>query len=564
MDLETTAAMAGKLGDAGIQGSEAGTALRAVLLQLSGATPQAQKVLHKLGVSVKDANGNMRAVPEILSDLDEAMRGFGTAQRAEMTKTIRGTEAMSAATVRMAQAGTGSLQEYAKSLHETGSAARVAAKINDNTAGALKTLGSRAEALAISLGTLLLPALTDMIGQLIPGIDHVNAWADANPAVIRGLALAAAVLFGMRGALLGIRLILQPLIMAYYVFNGLLASVIWVAGAAMSTFAFLGRAMLLLGRVARGAAASGLRVLGGAIRFVGRSLVWAGRVALANPIIAVLTLIAVAAYAIYENWDGFVAYFEDKIDRVRAAFDVGLINGVWAVLSEFNPFRMALDGAIALAKFLWEKLDAGTRALVSGAWGVLKEFNPFKAAMDGAIALARYLWDTLTQAFDIDLFEKGVAMINSLKDGIWSVLTGMVEAIKAKLQSIVPGWMMDAWNWVKGDEQPAPATAGVADQPQARGGRATGGPVRAGMIYRWLEEGQEMFSPAVDGNVISNRQLRGMRQGGGRSMSISLGGVVIHAAPGQSPMDIARAVRAEVERLISESGALHDGGEYAG
>jgi len=222
----------------------------------------------------------------------------------------------------------------------------------------------------------------------------------------------------------------------------------------------------------------------------------------------------------------------------------------------------ALDGAIALAKFLWEKLDAGTRALLSGAWAMIKEYNPFAGAFEGAKELARYIGDTLSKAFDIDLFEKGVAMIKSLKDGIWSVLTEMVASIKSKLASIVPDWMT---NWGERGSQPPTAYQNNADEfSGVTGGRATGGPVRAGMIYRWLEEGQEMFSPAVDGNVISNRQLRGMRQGGGRSMSISLGGVVIHAAPGQSPMDIARAVRAEFERLISESGALHDGGEYAG
>lgn len=522
LDLETTAAMAGKLGDAGIQGSEAGTALRAVLLQLSGATPQAQKVLQKLGVSVKDASGNMRAVPEILADLDEAMRGFGTAQRAEMTKTIFGTEAMSAATVLMAQAGTGSLQKYAESLHETGSAARVAAKINDNTAGALKTLASRAEALSIALGSKVLPMIVEFIDYMVPLLDRLTEWADANPEIIRGLALAAAALFGMRVALLSMRIVMQPLIMAYWVLNGVLGGLIWTFGAAIKVFSITRSALMLLGGVARGAAALGLRVLGGAIRFVGRSLLWAGRVALANPIIAVLTLIAVAAYAIYENWDGFVAYFQDKVDRVRAAFDTGLLNGVWALLSEFNPFAMAFDGAIALAKFIWEKLVG---------------------------------------AFDIDLFDKGAEMITSLKDGIWSVLTGMVEGIKAKLQSIVPDWMIDAWNWVKGDD-PAPSPGGGAAQGEY-GKRATGGPVRAGMIYRWLEEGQEMFTPAVDGHVISSRQLRGMRQGGGRSLSLNLGGVVIHAAPGQSPTDIARAVRSEVERLMSESGALHDGGEYA-
>lgn len=523
VDLETTAAMAGKLGDAGIQGSNAGTALRSVLLQLSGATPQAQKVLDKLGVSVQDANGDMRKVPDILSDLDEAMRGFGSAQRAEMTKTIFGTESMSAATVLMAQAGTGSLQAYAKSLHETGSAARVAAKINDNAAGAIKTLQSRAEALAISLGTLLLPALTDMINALLPVIDKLNAWADANPDMVRSIAYVAAALFGLRVALLIVRFGVQTVVMAYWAFNAVLGAAIWVAGALASTVAVLGRALLWMGRMALRAGAFGLRILGLAFRFVGRALLWAGRAALANPLGLALLAIAGVAYAIYDSWDGFVAYFTDKIERVRAAFDVGLINGVFAVIKEFNPFLMALDGARALGQYIAGKLVA---------------------------------------VFDINLFDKGVAMIKSLKDGIWSVLTGMVDGIKAKLSSILPDWMKDLAGG-SGDGASAPANA-PDEFSGVSGGRATGGPVRAGAIYRWMEQGQEFFQPAVDGNVISNRQVKALRQGGrSGARSISLGGINIYAAPGQSPGDIARAVRREIERVLHEGGALHDGGAYA-
>jgi hypothetical protein len=270
--------------------------------------------------------------------------------------------------------------------------------------------------------------------------------------------------------------------------------------------------------VGAGGATLGLRLLAGAIRLVGRSLLWAGRLALANPLIAVLTALAGIAYAIYENWDGFVAYFIDKVDRVRAAFDTGLLNGIWAAIREFNPFTLALDGAIALAEYIWNKL---------------------------------------VSAFDLDLFDKGAAMISSLKDGIWSVLVGMVEAIKAKLQSIVPGWMIDAWNWVKGDE---PAATGAETAPA--GGRALGGPVRAGQIYRWMEQGEELFSPAVDGHVISNRDVRAMRKGG-TTRQINLGGIVINAAPGQSPRDIAREVLREVERKMSAAAPLHDGGDYA-
>ena len=145
----------------------------------------------------------------------------------------------------------------------------------------------------------------------------------------------------------------------------------------------------------------------------------------------------------------------------------------------------------------------------------------------------------------------------------------MVDAIQAKLSGIVPDWMQDAWNWVSGDDEGSKierANTRAEDLDIGRGsvpGRALGGAVRAGQIYRWMEEGEEFFSPQSDGTVISNREVRAMRSGQRAGASFSMGDVVIHAQPNQSPMDIARAVRRELERFAQGS-ALHDGGDYAG
>lgn len=393
--------------------------------------------------------------------------------------------------------------------------------VASTTAAKLVVLSNHAKRLATTIGTPLLSSINDLVDALAPFLTMANNWMEENPLLVRGLTLAAVGFLGLRAALLAGRFAIQTVLMAYWAFNGALAAIIWTAGTAVRVLGWFGSALLWMGRLAGGVILASLRGLGVAIRFVGSALMWAGRVAMANPLLLILSGIALAAYAIYENWDGFVGYFTEKIDRVRAAFDTGLLNGVMKLLSEFNPFRMALDGAIALAK---------------------------------------YVLDKLATAFDLNLFDKGAAMIQSLKDGVWSVLTGMVDAIKAKLSGIVPDWMIDAWNWVKGGEAPQ---AGAA--PATPPGRALGGPVRAGQIYRWMEEGAEMFSPQVDGSVISTRELRALRApgGGGGGRSLSIGEISIHAAQGQSPDEIARAVWRRIEEKMREGSALHDGGAYA-
>lgn len=78
----------GILADNGIKGSEGGTALRNILLSLSAPTDKARKVLDDLGVSVFDAEGNMRSMQDIITDLNAAMDGMTDEERTQAISTI--------------------------------------------------------------------------------------------------------------------------------------------------------------------------------------------------------------------------------------------------------------------------------------------------------------------------------------------------------------------------------------------------------------------------------------------------------------------------------------------
>src|SRR5690606_28696942 len=120
-------------GDAGIQGSMGGTALRAIINRLSAPPAAAAKALDKLGVSAADANGNMRDLPEVLSEIFEKTKDMGDTERAGLLKGIAGEEAVSALQVLVKQAGSGSLQDFIATLRETqGEAAETARVMSDN------------------------------------------------------------------------------------------------------------------------------------------------------------------------------------------------------------------------------------------------------------------------------------------------------------------------------------------------------------------------------------------------------------------------------------------------
>lgn len=391
----------------------------------------------------------------------------------------------------------------------------------------MKIMGNRFAENAVIIGTVLLPEIISLMEAVTPAVREFATWAKANPELIRLIAAVALGLFGLRAAALVARMAFSTLAIAGGVLRMALGSVLWAAGAAARGAALLGRGVAAAGRLILTGGVAAFRALGTAVTWLGRAFLIAGRFMLANPIVAVIAAIAGLAYVIYANWDGIVAFFQEKIGRVRAAFDEGLLNGVLKALAEFNPFTLSLDGAIGLYTYLTSGWDLS------------------------------WLTDRLNAIGDINLYDAGVRIIRSLWDGAASILGAMVSAISAKLAAIMPAWMRAAWDWVQGG-------SGGAAAPGKAPGRALGGPVRAGQIYRWLEEGEEMFSPAVDGSVVSNRELRALRAGGGRgARSVTIGDIVIHAAPGMSPGDVARAVRQELTRLTAGRGAeLHDGGAY--
>ena len=83
-----------------------GTALRAVI---AAAPPKvAADALDALNIKTKDANGNLRQLPDILAELHQKTAKMGNAERSGSSKHIAGEEAFSGLQVLVEQAGTGS------------------------------------------------------------------------------------------------------------------------------------------------------------------------------------------------------------------------------------------------------------------------------------------------------------------------------------------------------------------------------------------------------------------------------------------------------------------------
>jgi TP901 family phage tail tape measure protein len=73
--LEETAAAVGTLGNAGIQGSMAGTSLKAILSELAAPSSAAKELMEELGIAVADSSGEMLPFGDILQNMQEGLEG---------------------------------------------------------------------------------------------------------------------------------------------------------------------------------------------------------------------------------------------------------------------------------------------------------------------------------------------------------------------------------------------------------------------------------------------------------------------------------------------------------
>lgn len=523
IDLATVAAMVGKLGDAGIQGSQAGTALRAMMLRMASLPKPAAEALELLNVATVDAQGNLREMPTVLAEINEAMKDLGTGEQAKLINDIFGMEAASAATVLLQKAGSGALQTYAESLTESGSAARVANEMMNNTAGSIKRLQSMAESVAITLGTFLLPEVVSLIETVIPLMNTFQAWAEANPELVGQIFKIVAALLLFKLGSIGLRFalftLLGPILQVIRLGSGLLILLPRLAAGLMALLSpmKLVRGALIaikwafmssgIGALIAGVAMagiwiynnwSGLKVffasLWGSFRDslgpVGPMLdtviayakkLWDWFADLLGPMDASAAQwaawgeIAGAALGSVVNLlsgivGGVFGHFLDKIEAVRAAFDDGLINGVFRLISEFNPFTLAIEGVVSLYALLMDFLGVPSE--------IVDSFRAFK------------------------LNDIGIDWMQSLWDGMAAVLPKMIAAIGAKLAGLKPQWLTDLQNWAGGGD------TWSAHPDTFKPGRDSGGPVRAGHTYRVNERGEEWFTPLVDGSILPTRALQ--------------------------------------------------------
>lgn len=157
--LEEVAAATAIMTDSGLDGSSAGTSLRASLLKLNNPAKAQQKIMTSLGFSMQDAKGEAKSLSTIVKDLEESTKNLTDAEKVATISKIVGTEAVSGF-LSLMKAGPNQIDEMTRALENSdGASAKAAKAMMDNYAGAKEQMMGAFESAKIAFGTPILPVL---------------------------------------------------------------------------------------------------------------------------------------------------------------------------------------------------------------------------------------------------------------------------------------------------------------------------------------------------------------------------------------------------------------------
>ena len=170
----------GLMGNAGIKGSQAGTALRAGLTNLVKPTKEMKTAMEKYGVElVKNADGSVNMMGT-MENLRSTLGGLDQATQAQALATIFGKEAMSA-WASVVNASEGDFNKLSDAIaNSDGKASDMANTMQNNLKGSIDNMKSAFEGLLITIGERLIPVFR----SLVDGITGVFTWFNnLNPVI---------------------------------------------------------------------------------------------------------------------------------------------------------------------------------------------------------------------------------------------------------------------------------------------------------------------------------------------------------------------------------------------
>lgn len=181
--IEETATAIAMLANMGIKGSDAGTSLKTMLIQLRNPSDQSAQAMDELGLKVNDANGQLVSMRELFRQLGEAKNRMPTDIFQQNLATLFGTDAIRAPLLGTVTA----FDQLYATVNRTGTAAQMAKTQMEGWPGVVEGVKNSTEALKLSLFDVFnSPAGQNLGNKIVSGLNGVVEWVNTHKPEIIG------------------------------------------------------------------------------------------------------------------------------------------------------------------------------------------------------------------------------------------------------------------------------------------------------------------------------------------------------------------------------------------
>lgn len=443
--------------DQGLKGRRAGTIFARTLEGLEKQARNNSEEFEELGVRVFDADGEMRDLADITADMEGALGDMSTEQKQAALEQL-GFNKRAMQGVDLLMGNSEQLREYESELGDAGGTAEeVADKQMDTFNQQMGLFKDQLTDVGISIGQVLLPHLTTLMGHLSTGVDRfaalnekTNGMAGAVALVggaVGGFAVAIAALTPVLGAAAaGIGAIIAPLGLLAGAIGTVLAPLGAITTALGVVLAPLGSLLGLLAPLT--AAVSGLLApLAGAAGALGT--VGASALAILGPIALVVAAVGALAWAFKNHGDTIKRVFTQAMDVVK-----NLVSEAAAWLQENGP---------ALMKKAFKAIGQGIRIVLIDLYNAItgNEDSVIKSLIVDAatwlknegpgilVAAVHFLIDLIFAAFE-GLYEGliGGSLIPDMFEEIASYIAGAAkDLLVGAVDSVIDTFKTSFENW---------------------------------------------------------------------------------------------------------------------
>ena len=416
---EDVAEAIGLMANAGIKSTQAGTALRTIMNNLSGEVKITGAALGEVTIATTNTDGSMRELSDILADCRGAFSLLSESEKAQAAEALVGKNAMSGFLALM-NAGDADIEKLANSIDHcsdtfvktvdgaiipmsqaleegidwieeyNGVSEQMAAVMQDNLGGQLTILKSQFEELAISFGEMLMPAIRAIVSKIQAFVDKLN-------------------------------------VMTLLV---ILGTVISKVGVAMQGFVKLATGVKKLG-VAVKAGTGVFGKLGAALGGI------------SAPVLAVIAVIAVLVAAFKHLWDT-----NEEFRNAITAIWNGIVSKIQAfcqgIVDRLNALGFEFGSIVDVLKSLWDGLCQFLAPVFEAAFSVVSTvlgsvLNVITGLLDVFIGLFTGNWSQLWNG------------VKEIFSSVWDAITGLFDTALNLLKSlaeVVFGWFGTTWESV--------------------------------------------------------------------------------------------------------------------